>query len=114
MGTFVNAEGVTVCTMCLSERPNAASLDKHLSTKSEQTWSCQSCGYHNTRTQMCRMCGYVLGNEITPQNDGKSDDEQKSEAKNGNLNLDKMNLQANEIVNAKSGGTMSPNGAMSP
>jgi len=103
--TFVNAEKVTVCTMCLSERPNVSSLSASnvLSIKSEQTWSCGSCGYHNTKTQMCRMCGYVLGNEVTPQNDGKSDNEQEQQK-------DKININ----INAKENEYNAQNGALSP
>lgn len=102
--TFVNAEDVTVCTMCLSERPSDGSLKKNanLSIKSEHTWTCASCGYHNTKTQMCRMCGLVLGDEVTPEDESK---QQGKDDKGGIASLIKNKLNVN--VNAKDNGSPS-------
>eukprot|EP01083_Nonionella_stella_P022201 61413_1 len=67
--TFVNAEDDGVCQMCLSQKPSDE-LDPHnakISLQAEETWSCPACQYHNAKTNCCRMCGYELGTEVTPQ-----------------------------------------------
>lgn len=69
--TFVNGQQDTVCQMCLSERPRGdLSPRKDGKVISEKTWSCESCGYHNTNTACCRMCGFVKGDDPTPQHLG--------------------------------------------
>merc|ERR1712154_1630 len=79
--TFVNAEDDGVCQMCLSEAPHANNNNNanKMSWKSEETWSCPACKYHNTKTKCCRMCGYELGTKITPQNDEGSASEPDQE-----------------------------------
>ena len=74
--TFVNDEDDAVCQMCLSEKPVEMGMG---SIQSEKTWSCESCGYHNTKTQCCRMCGFIQGNEVTARHRKDAHDDEEDE-----------------------------------
>ena len=74
--TFVNEESAEVCQMCLGERPHILGKkkmnEKDNNSMNNKTWTCPACDYHNTKTKLCRMCGYELGNKVTRQNGGSS------------------------------------------
>ena len=67
--TFVNEDNDEVCTMCLGEKPRDLGKMGGISNgdMNNKTWPCPACDYHNSRTKLCRMCGYELGNKVTRQ-----------------------------------------------
>jgi len=112
--TFVNAEDDAVCQMCLSEKPNTNDLhskEHRISLKAEQTWACASCGYHNTKTKCCRMCGYVLGDKVTPQqaDSEKPPPSQQQDDDDGNVLLE-LARSDKPKVDIHANGTLSTNG----